>query len=103
MARWAPSADLGPNGIIAGKGNDLMTRQELHQLVDDVPENALPHLGEILGDILDEDSTPDQAWDDPEFVAYVTERIRLAEESLARGEFVTMDEAKKRFAKWLKR
>ena len=79
-----------------------MTRQQLHQLVDSVPENALPHLGEILNDTLDENSHPDQAWDDPEFLAYVNERIRLSEEAVARGEFVSMEEAKKRFAKWLK-
>jgi len=59
-------------------------------------------LGEILEDILDKDTTLDQVWDDPEFVAYVTERIRLGEEAEARGDFVTMDEARERFAKWLK-
>ena len=79
-----------------------MTRQQLHELIDVVPEDAISHLGEILEDLLEENTASDPIWENPEFVAHATERVRMGEEALARGEFVSMEDAKKRFAKWLK-
>jgi len=79
-----------------------MTRQQLHDLIDVVPEDAIPHLGEILEDLLEENTASDPIWENSEFLAHVIERVRLSEEALARGEFVPMADAKKRFAKWLK-
>ena len=65
--------------------------------VYDVPEDELPQMEEILPEIPDEETGLDQAWDDPEFVAFVPEN-GVGDLAAAKGALFTMDEAKKRFA-----
>jgi hypothetical protein len=79
-----------------------LTRQQLHEIVDQVPESRLLRLAELIVDLTsDPTEESEQAWQDPDYQAYVLERIEKSEASLARGEGIPMQEAQRRFARWL--
>ena len=80
-----------------------MTRQQLHEIVDQIPEATLPRLAELF-DALAAQPTQEteQAWSDPDYVAYVLEAIARGEAEADRGELISMEEAKQRMARWLK-
>ena len=76
-----------------------MTRQQLVRLVDDLEEEQLDIAATCLLYLRDSNG-PEEAWETPEFQAFLKRRIQESLEEEDRGEFVTQDEARSLFRQW---
>jgi hypothetical protein len=72
-----------------------MTRQTLYRLIDDLPEGELTPAARYLEFLAYRES--EDAWDDPDYQEYVLAKVRKAEEEIARGQTVSLLDAKKHF------
>ena len=72
-----------------------MTRQTLHRLIDDLPEEELTPAARYLEFLAYRDS--EDAWENPDYQEYALAKVQRAEEEIARGETVSLEDAKKHF------
>ena len=72
-----------------------MTRQTLHRLIDDLPEGELTPAARYLEFLAYRES--ERAWDNPDYQEYALSKVRTAEEEIAKGETVSLEDAKKHF------
>jgi hypothetical protein len=74
-----------------------MTRQQLHELLDDVPDDRLPDVEAAIVDAAAPYRPIEEAPEDDEPVtAEDLQAIREGREAYARGEYITDDELKRR-------
>lgn len=74
-----------------------MTRQALHRLIEDLPEEELKPAARYLEFLVQRDS--EDAWDNPAYQDYALSQVRAAEEEITRGQSISLEEAKKHFPK----
>lgn len=72
-----------------------MTRQTLHRLIEELPEEELTPAARYLEFLACRDS--EEVWSDTSYQQYALSRIRTAEDEIARGESIPLEDAKKQF------
>lgn len=72
-----------------------MTRQTLHRLIEDLPEEELTPAARYLEFLACRDS--EDAWNNPSYQEYALSQVRAAEGEIAQGESVSLEDAKKQF------
>lgn len=72
-----------------------MTRQTLHRLIEDLPEEELTPAARYLEFLASRDS--EEAWNETSYQEYATSQVRAAEDEIARGESISLEDAKKQF------
>lgn len=74
-----------------------MTRQALHRLIEDLPEEELTPAARYLEFLACRDSL--DAWNDPSYQEYALSQVRAAEDEIAQGKSISLEDAKMQFPK----
>jgi O6-methylguanine-DNA--protein-cysteine methyltransferase len=79
----------------------VATKQDLHRLIDELPESAVPKAAEFLEELSDElaglpASLRDAPWDDEPETPEEQEAVRQALEDIRAGRVVSHEEARRR-------
>ncbi len=79
----------------------MTTKQDLHRMVDQLPESAVPEAGKLLEELTDEraglpPSLRDAPWDDEPLTEEELEGLEEAREDTRAGRLVTHEEARRR-------
>lgn len=72
-----------------------MTRQELLQLVESLPEGELDAAGRYLEFLAFGQS--DSAWESPEYCRYAVEQVTAAEQQVREGRTFSVEELQQRY------
>jgi len=72
-----------------------MTRQTLHRLIEDLPEEELTPAARYLEFLAWRDS--EDAWDNLDYQNYVLSKVRESEDEIAKGETLSLEDAKQHF------